>query len=531
MYAARTRQSITRTAFQASKAQFRRQATAAAPKAKPAKKTHPFRKFLFKLGFYTTIAYAGATAVALKVDSFQDAFVDYVPLAEQALDLGTYISNHREQIFNPENYNFQSINDVKDKLLAMEKTASIPNSGAQSSKVDSSKIQASEPVKSTSTEPAKLQIPLLTLDSDNAEIQSTVKSINEFISSINSSKTSADAGKLVDSVSNTVSDLSKKYSELASSKKADLEKFINDKSAELALQYDEKKVKLTEEFTNNLAAAKAEIEKKHNEILKNDLQATKEAILAEAQNVVLKSKNDTIDEFNAVVAEKVENERNGKLKNLSAAISRVEELEKFEIELSKTAATYSNYKAIKISVNKIQQILASNEPSADRGTILSKELANLKNLTAPLKNELIDSAVSNLPSQEALLRTGGVLTQSQLISRWELLLLELRSVSLLPPNAGLLGHVSSIFFSKFLFSKSGAPVKTDNNLTGNDVESVIARVNDYLVKNELDSAVEEVSGLKGWARKLADDWLLESRKKLELQFLVDVIDTELTVSA
>ncbi|GME99415.1 unnamed protein product [[Candida] boidinii] len=82
-------------------------------------------------------------------------------------------------------------------------------------------------------------------------------------------------------------------------------------------------------------------------------------------------------------------------------------------------------------------------------------------------------------------------------------------------------------------SKQGAPIKQaeDDQLIGNDVESVIARVHNYLLRNELDNAVEEVSSLKGSARSLASDWVAEGRKKLEVQFLVDVISTEAKVIA
>ena len=116
--------------------------------------------------------------------------------------------------------------------------------------------------------------------------------------------------------------------------------------------------------------------------------------------------------------------------------------------------------------------------------------------------------------------THSVLTNSQLINKWDELTPELRSASLLPPNAGLLGHFASIVFSKLLL-----PVK-GSKPNGKDIESVIGRIDMALTKGDLDVAVEEAANLKGWPRRLADDWVKEGRKRLEVQFLVDVLESE-----
>lgn len=42
----------------------------------------------------------------------------------------------------------------------------------------------------------------------------------------------------------------------------------------------------------------------------------------------------------------------------------------------------------------------------------------------------------------------------------------------------------------------------------------------------IDIAVEEATNLKGWSRKLANDWVLQARKRLEVEFLLNLIETE-----
>ncbi|KAM9917676.1 hypothetical protein OXX59_009177, partial [Metschnikowia pulcherrima] len=138
-------------------------------------------------------------------------------------------------------------------------------------------------------------------------------------------------------------------------------------------------------------------------------------------------------------------------------------------------------------------------------------------------DELIALALAELRPLLTQESTQSILTVPQLLTAWEQLTPELRSASLLPPNAGLLGHLASVFFSKLLMPVKGA--KPD----GRDIESVIGRVEQSLVRGELDSAVEEVANLKGWTRKLADDWVREGRKRLEAEFLIELIDAETKV--
>lgn len=137
---------------------------------------------------------------------------------------------------------------------------------------------------------------------------------------------------------------------------------------------------------------------------------------------------------------------------------------------------------LQLNLNKLKAKLTSNSNEN-----LTLEIAELNKLAIESKNQVISTAINSI-DQEII--KNGLLTNSQLITRFHLLVPELRSAALLPPNAGLLGHLSSILFSKFLLSKEG-------HVDGKDIESVIARVDNYLVSNQLDNAVEEIANLKG----------------------------------
>jgi hypothetical protein len=46
---------------------------------------------------------------------------------------------------------------------------------------------------------------------------------------------------------------------------------------------------------------------------------------------------------------------------------------------------------------------------------------------------------------------------------------------------------------------------------------VLSRAEERLARRDLDGAAREVNGLKGWAGVLAQDWLREARKRLEVE--------------
>lgn len=94
----------------------------------------------------------------------------------------------------------------------------------------------------------------------------------------------------------------------------------------------------------------------------------------------------------------------------------------------------------------------------------------------------------------------------------------IRSVALVPTDAasaGVLAHLTSAVVSPLLFKKSG-PVD------GSDINSILARAEDRLVRRDLDGAARELNQLEGWAGVLAKDWLKEARKRLEVEQAIDV---------
>lgn len=90
---------------------------------------------------------------------------------------------------------------------------------------------------------------------------------------------------------------------------------------------------------------------------------------------------------------------------------------------------------------------------------------------------------------------------------------KIQSVSLVPAEheAGVLSHVASAALSKLLFRRQSGWVE------GDDVGAVLARAEYLLSEKDLDGAARQVNQLKGWAGKVAGDWLREARRRLEVE--------------
>ena len=268
---------------------------------------------------------------------------------------------------------------------------------------------------------------------------------------------------------------------------------------------------------HQFSTEKQQLEAKLNQKLSQEIQAARAAISQAASNAVAMVRIEQTKNFEKLVSEKLNEERNGRLANLEKLNDRIVELEKFA-EGFETQIVSNHKKAIiHQAVSKLKSLLLA--PAAgDKPQPIKPYIDELTKIATD--DEVLALAIKDLSPLITNESTHSILTNAQLLSRWEQLAPELRSASLLPPNAGLLGHLASIVFSKLLLPVKG--VKED----GKDIESVIGRVESSLARGELDIAVEEAANLKGWSRKLANDWVVEGRKRLEIEFLLGLIESE-----
>ncbi|ODV93965.1 hypothetical protein PACTADRAFT_35707 [Pachysolen tannophilus NRRL Y-2460] len=489
----------------------------------PVKRTHPVRKFLFRLSLVIATIYGAGVGLSLRSDAAYDVFSEYFPLGEELLELSDKIINQKYTLDVP------TKDDISELL---EKTVQISKSGIVSRKADSKDAESDRSKSKAISSPSSagtagttstatsatevvakaLPLPIIELKTKDELINSTIKSLNSVVSSINNNSSVDPA--IINSIHDNIVKLSAEITSLQTEYQKNIAQLLKDRQDELFLEYNKKEVELTRNFFDQLNLEQQNLEAKYKQNLIKEIEATRENILLQADNKIESLKLAQLQEFNQIVSEKIDNERNSKLAKLDILTSRVEDLEKFEIELSKQVSNYQILKELRKKLSTLESVLNNSSKPQPLGPIISE----LASTVAPTDDELLKSAVSSIP-KDAI--DNGLLTKQQLITRWKLLVPELRSASLLPPNAGILGHFVSRLLSSLLIAKEGSP-----DASTKDIESVIARVNNNLERNELDLAVEEVASLKGWSRRLANDWIVESRKRLEVEFLVQLIDYE-----
>lgn len=510
------------------------------PPPPPKAKRFSLFGFLFKTTLLATVVYGGTLYAATKNDKVMDFVIDkQLPFHEELIDLIENGSTEDlqeawEQLKN-------KFTDVKlpTKDDIDELTQKLEHRGEDIIKETKKKIasthighksgtdltpteQLQRGVEIESVKKDVAHLPLIELNSDlGKSVDETVKqaitSFNNFIQSIDASSLATKDDKLVTSINTSVNQLASRLNSLTKDFDNELQNKLKVSQTELFSSFTKKELELTENLLHQFSTEKQQLEAKLNQKLSQEIQAARAAISQAASNAVAMVRIEQTKNFEKLVSEKLNEERNGRLANLEKLNDRIVELEKFA-EGFETQIVSNHKKAIiHQAVSKLKSLLLA-PAVGDKPQPIKPYIDELTKIATD--DEVLALAIKDLSPLITNESTHSILTNAQLLSRWEQLAPELRSASLLPPHAGLLGHLASIVFSKLLLPVKG--VKED----GKDIESVIGRVESSLARGELDIAVEEAANLKGWSRKLANDWVVEGRKRLEIEFLLGLIESE-----
>ncbi|ABN65250.2 mitochondrial inner membrane protein [Scheffersomyces stipitis CBS 6054] len=499
---------------------------------------------VIKSALFATVVYGATMFIATKNDKVMDFVIDQqIPYYEETIDLienGSYddlVSAIKAKISSIRLPSKDEITELSHKIehtsedLLKETKRKLESARAEfgshstAGSGTSASLPANQLQKHPEIEHVKKEVehlPAIKLNENvvsyvDASVKATIDSFNDLINSIDVSKVTPTDEGLIKTINEKVSELASKVGALSKKFDDELQSKLKVSQTELLSSYTKKELELTENLLHQFNRERAQLESKLNERLKQEIAATKETISQAAVNAVSMVRIEQTKNFEKLVADKINEERNGKLANLEKLNSRLESLEQFAESLESQVVATQQKSVIQKSLSSLKAVLFVSNPEEKPQSI--KPYVDDLFESSP-DDEVIQLALGELGPLLSKESTQSILTTSQLLTRWEQLVPELRSASLLPPNAGLLGHLASIVFSKFLVSVKGD--KPD----GKDIESVIGRVEASLVRDELDVAVEEVANLKGWTRKLANDWVIEGRKRLEAEYLVELIDAE-----
>ena len=222
----------------------------------------------------------------------------------------------------------------------------------------------------------------------------------------------------------------------------------------------------------------------------------------------------------------VETERGGRLAKLDTLTTSLKQLER--ITLDNSASLDDN-----IRLHKVWSALRAVQAKTEKGDMaFDDELRVLRALSTPVDNSSIQPdavVIATLGQLEAsgIPQTG--VKSFAALSSWftNSVAPRCQSASLVPPpqEATVLTQMTSAILSKIMFTHKAGPVE------GDDVNSILARVEWCLGEKDLDGAAREANSLRGWPGRLAKDWLREARRRLEVMQALDIVGTEATLSS
>ncbi|BEJ16394.1 hypothetical protein CspHIS471_0509990 [Cutaneotrichosporon sp. HIS471] len=341
---------------------------------------------------------------------------------------------------------------------------------------------------------------------------------------------SAQAADILVKAQNDLSALNARLDDVKKTEQARLQNTVDAKTREFEAQLASKEKEWSadeDKLKSNWEAERQKMISGWRDVLDAELEAQRHNIETRLKDEVVSQGIELQRRWLRSIKSQVETERGGRLAKLDTLTTSLKQLER--ITLDNSAALDDNVK-----LHKIWSALRAVQSKADRGNVsFDDEVRVLTALSTPSDPDtatgddaVMRAALSQLEASG--IPQTGVKSFSDLASWFSTSVApRIHEASLVPApeDATVASHLASTVLSKILFRPKAGLV------SGADVGSVLARAEWALSEKDLDAATREVNSLTGWPRKLAEDWLREARRKLEVQQALDVFATEATLSS
>ncbi|PWZ01375.1 hypothetical protein BCV70DRAFT_198806 [Testicularia cyperi] len=362
-----------------------------------------------------------------------------------------------------------------------------------------------------------------------SQLAGTIDELTEFLKETPSS--GAKAKGVLESAQIDLQQLSQRLETI----KREEAKRVETSLAAQAKRYEAQISKQSEEAANKLSSRESDWQKSFEQERAKQMEQFKEKLEKElatqSQIINERLKEEVIAQgielqrrWMKEIKAKVEEERGGRLAKLDELATELKSLEKVSLDNSSVLDENVSIHTLWTAVRAVQSALddtttnGAKKPFAD-------QLRVLKSTSKARDDPVLSAALEVLDSSGAA-ETG--VESFTTLKQWfeNKVGPKVRQVSLVPSpeTAGVLSHLASAAISPLLFRKRGL-------VEGEDVPSVLARAEYYLDRKDLDSATRELNQLKGWPKLLASDWLAASRKRLEVQQALEVVQTEASLAS
>lgn len=377
--------------------------------------------------------------------------------------------------------------------------------------------------------PASPIDPLAVRDAQEPVVQELVKMLNDIIAVVNADNSDERFSATIWKAKDELSKVGSHIRDIKARAEADAASQVSSKIKEFEGAANE----LIGRVEKTMAAQESQWRKEFEDEMRHIRDAYESRFQAERdheqrvnneklQNQLLEQAVDLKRRFLSEVASRVEAERGARLGRLDALSQAVRELETLTTGWNDVVDQNLQTQQLHVAVEAVRASLSEDEAGHHPRPFV-RELVALREIASD--DPVVNAAIASI-NPSAYQR--GVASLAQLVDRFRRVAAEVRKAALLPDDAGVASHASSLVLSKVMFRKqpnhehNGNEVVNGGGAANGDVESVLSRTQAFLEEGNLDAAAREVNGLQGWAKTLSRDWLAEVRKVLEVQQALDV---------
>ncbi|KAJ1673807.1 hypothetical protein EV182_004520 [Spiromyces aspiralis] len=536
-------------------------------KTKPRGGFKTFRRLLM-VGMATSGAYVGSALYAKQNPRFAEQFKVYAPggraflekvhqhdnniwlaLADVSIQsydhleyTARFIAEQFEALYTMLRYNTWDPKDLESKAEGKVKangvhpTAPLPPASTKSQSQGSAPSPATEAVntgardapsaevpitgpwstysdKAHETIPVNVEIP--PLETDDKLLKDISSALLDLIGTLNKARLASSNLKPIHTIAQGLADLQERLLSVKNAQHNAVKEAIAKKTEEFKQALKEfeqsanKAIKLREE----------ELARAHGTELDQQAKQAQERLLEElkAQKTMLERR------FNRFVRARVDEERGARLAQMDRLVVQYTQLVGLIREHANNAESFQELSRVSAMIDALANVVhgeTRTTPFLDELNALARSVQKASSDRS--QNGTVDpykatKAVVESISTDAA--KAGVASQNELEDRFAYVRREVRHVSLVPEDGSFASQVQSAVLSKLLFEKEGL-------VEGEDVESILARTHYYLQRHNLDHATRELNQLRGWAKKLASDWIVEARRRLELEQALQVARAE-----
>lgn len=410
----------------------------------------------------------------------------------------------------------EQVVEIKPKAAVAKVIGEEPTPNSDHTAKTTAVKKSEKPDTSTARTEAKDTHMILPVDLDSVSdpvVLDLVKVVNSIISLVNHSGMAGNFDAVVKSAKSELLYLNDQIGAIKSNLERATEEKLRNKDLEFATAAQGLLTKVNNEIVDMEHKLREEFEHEreliiasYRERLRNELDRSHRIEEQRLRNELLEQAIEMKRKFIGEIEERVENERNGRLGRLQELSDSVDELSKLSAGWGEIIDANLKTQHIHIALEAIRAAYESPEQPKP----FLREMAALKEVAND--DEVVRAAIASINPRAYQV---GVSTPSQLVDRFRRVAEEVRKAALLPESAGVAGHAASWVLSKVLFRKQGLA-------QGDDIESILTRTETFLEEGDVDSAAREMNQLRGWGRRLAQDWLKEARLLLEVQQAVEV---------